>query len=355
VKPAAILAILACGMTAAMWLRLAPALSDASASAGLAPGIGLVAGSLIGGGLIGRRSHKAALVAGLALLGAALWRLAMAPASDMWMRLASGALGLGVGMAFLAANAAVSAAASGSRATALTLLNLPLPVGVLFNPVLSAETMVRATAVLATLALAVAASTLMPPMPPMPLGASAPRETGAGEKRPAISLLALLLFLFAMCEAGTWSWMVRYMGAARVLDRETAWLILSYGLPLGLIVGRAGCWRILVDVAPLRVARGASFAMAFATALLLLARSPSAAWTATFVVGVAMSPILPIALAVAGDALGMGIVLAAGWIGLVASSPLIAWLADRSSLPAAMLLLPAVSLGMALVTMAMRE
>ncbi len=348
-KPAAILGILACGMTAAVWLRLAPGLE----SVGVAPGIGLVAGSLIGGRLIRRGSHKATLVAGLALLGAALWclaavpaaqSLAAMPAAQSWMRLASGALGLGVGMAFLAANASVQAAASGTRATALTLLNLPLPAGVLLNPILSPATMLRLAAVVATVALAAAAGMSAPP-----------RETGAEERRPARLLLALLLFLYVVCEAGTWTWLVRYLGAAHVLDGETAWLILSYGLPLGLMVGRAGCARILVNVAPPTVVRFAAYAMTFATALLLLARSPSASWTAAFVVGIAMSPVLPTLLAMAGDALAMGMVLAAGWIAVAASTPLIAWIADRSSLPVAMLLLPALSLGMALATMGMRE
>ena len=339
-KPAAILGILACGMTAAAWLRLAPGLE----SVGVAPGIGLVGGSLIGGWMIRRGSHKAALVAGLTLLGAALWCLAAVPAAQSWMRLASGALGLGVGMAFLAANASVRAAASGPRATALTLLNLPLPAGVLLNPILSPATMLRVAAVVATVALAAAVGMSKPP-----------REIGAEERRPARWLLALLLLLYVVCEAGTWTWLVRYMGAAHVLDGQTAWLILSYGLPLGLMVGRAGCSRILVNVAPPTVVRFAAYAMTFATALLLLARSPSASWIAAFVVGIAMAPVLPTLLAMAGDALAMGMVLAAGWIGLVASTPLIAWIAERSSLPAAMLLLPALSLGMTLATMGMRE
>jgi fucose permease len=342
VRPAAILGILACGTTAAAWLRLAPGLD----SVGAAPGIGLVGGSLIGGWLIRRGSGKAALVAGLALLGVALWCMAAVPAAQVWMRLASGALGLGVGMAFLAANASVPAAAasSGHRATALTLLNLSLPAGVLLNPILSPATMLRLAAVVATVALAAAAGMSMPP-----------RETGAAEKRPARSFLALLLFLYVVCEAGTWTWMVRYMGAAHVLDGQTAWLILSYGLPLGLMVGRAGCARILVNVAPWTVVRFAAYAMTFATALLLLARSPSASWIAAFVVGIAMAPVLPTLLAMAGDALAMGMVLAAGWIAVVASTPLIAWIAERSSLPAAMLLLPVLSLGMALATTGMRE
>ena len=286
-----------------------------------------------------------------ALLSVALWCAAAVPPSHLWMRLCSGTLGLGGGMALLAADALIAAATSRSRAAALNLLHLMFPVGVLVNPPLSAEPLALAAAATATLALAFAAWT------PMALPAPAPREGGTAP----VPLLALLLFLYAICEAGTWIWLARYMDAARVLDRATAWLVLSYSLPLGLIVGRIGVSRILVNVAPLPVARIASFALAFTTALMLLARSPSASWIGGFSVGVAMAAILPTTLAMSWDALprlpatGMAIVLAGGWIGLAASSPLIAGIADRSSLPVAMLVLPVVSLAMGALTIAARR
>lgn len=347
-RTAASLAILACGMAAALWLRMP---SAAPPGAGLAPAIGLVAGSLAAGWLIGRSHCKAALVGGLALLGAALWCLAAAPPSDTWMRLAAGALGVGAGMSFLAANALVWGAASANRAAALNVLNLPMPLGVLLNPVLAPEIALPATAVLAGLALAVAA------WAPMPPGISALPET-AGRKRPALPLLALLLFPYAACEAGTWNWLAEYWRMARVLDRQTAWLILSYGLPLGLMAGRAASARLLGAIAPLAMVRYAGFAMAFATALALLARSPSASAVAAFVAGFAMAPVLPTLLAVAGEALprwpaaAMGMALAAGCLGMAASSPAIARIADRSSLPTAMLLLPALALGVAITALA---
>ena len=125
------------------------------------------------------------------------------------------------------------------------------------------------------------------------------------------------------------------------------------------MAGRAGSARLLAAIPPMAVVRVAGFAMAFATALMLLARSPSASCVAAFVVGVAMAPVLPTTLAVAGEALprrpatGMGMALAAGWLGLAASGPLIAWIASRSSLRTAMLMLPALSLAMAQVAVAM--
>ncbi|HMD69831.1 MAG TPA: MFS transporter [Bryobacteraceae bacterium] len=346
------LAVLACGMAAALWLGLPPA---APSGAGVAPAIGLLAGSLIAGLTIGRSGRKAALVCGLAWLSAGLWCLAAAPASHAWMRLSMGALGLGAGMSFLAANALVWAAAPANRAAALNLLNVALPLGVLVNPVLPPATALPASAALATLALAFAAWMPLAPFAPAPL------DTAAVEKRPAIFLLALLLFLYAACEAGTWIWLVEYWRSTRVLDRQTAWLIQASGLPLGLMAGRAGAARLLAAIPPLTVVRFAGFAMAFATALMLLARSASASCVAAVVVGAAMAPVLPTVLGMAGEALprwpatGMAMALAAGWLGLAASSPLIVGIANRSSLSAAMMLLPALSLAMALVAMAMRK
>jgi hypothetical protein len=356
-RAAAILAMLACGMTLAMWMRLAPSPEFAS----LTPGLGLVAGSLAAGLLIDRGKRKAALVGGLALLCASLWYVAAAPwyvaatAGPLpWFRLGAAALGLGGGMAFLAANATMAASATGSRAAALNLLHLLPPVGVFSISVLSARTVTVAAALLAALALGVA---VWKPMPAGALAQGAKAETAARRGGTVLLVLALLLFLYAIGEAATWNWMVGYLDAARVLDQETTRLILSTAFPLGLVVGRIGISRILRNVAPITVARMASFAMAFTTALMLLARSPSASWVGGFAVGVAMAAILPTVLGAAYDALprwpatGMGVVLATGWIGLAASSPLIVQIADRSSLLTAMLALPVVSLGMGLLAM----
>ena len=164
-----------------------------------------------------------------------------------------------------------------------------------------------------------------------------------------------------MCEAGTWNWLAEYLARRARVGRQTAWLIPFYGVPLGLMAGRAGSARLLAAIPPIVLVRYAGLAMAFAAVLMLLARSPSACCVAAFVVGLAMAPVLPTLLGEAGGALprrpatGMGMVLAAGWLGMAASLPLIAWIAARSSLPTAMLLLPVLSLGMALATMGMRE
>ncbi len=337
---AASLAVLACGMAAAPWLRLGPAAEDTPAVAAVA---GLIAGSLIAGFLIDRSYRRTALVSGLAFLAAALWCLAAG------MHFALGVLGLGAGMSFLAANALVWAAAPGSRAASLCLLNLPLPVGAILNPFVTPEAALLAAAALATLGVAIAA------WAPMPPSASAPPEAP-----PRMPFLALLVFAYAICEAAAWHMLAEFWRVAHVLDLVTAFLIVSYGVPLGLIAGRAAASHLLAAIAPLTLLRFAGFAMTFATALMLLARSPSASCVAAFVVGLAMAPVLPTLLALAGGALprrpavGMAIALAAGWLGVAASAPLISWIASRSSLPTAMLLLPLLSLAIAQLAVAAR-
>ena len=347
-RTAAGLAMVACGMAAAVCLCLAPV----PAAGGLAACAGLAAGPLAAGVLFDRYGGKAALVSGLASLSAGLWGLAAGGAAPASICFSMGALGLGAGMALLAANALVWAGAPANRAGALNLLNLLLPLGVL-SPGLGTPATRGAAAVVAAVALAAAV------WKPLARRAPEPPEPAAAGKRPAIWLLALLLFLYAACEAGTWCWLAEYWRAARVLDRETAWQILCYAVPLGLMAGRAWSARILANVAALRVVQVAALATVFATALLLLARSPSASSVAGFLVGAALAPVLPTTLALAGEALpqtpatGMGMVLAAGALGLAAGSGLIAWLSGLFSLPTAMRALPALALAMALAAMAM--
>jgi len=342
---AAGLGILACAFAAPVWVYAWPFIGTAR----LELGLGLVAGPLLAGWLIERWRHKPVLVAGLVLLGAALSGLQSAP--DAWMRPLMGVLGLGAGMTLLAASALGWASGAASPAAALNRLHMLLPVGVILFLPLGLPNLGRLAVPLAAVAVAAALWTRMPPRAPVPPEPVAP---GAA-RRPAIARLALLLFLYALSEAAIWSLLVPLMSAAHVLARETSWQMLCYGVPLGLIAGRACSARLLANVPPPGVVRVASLAMAFSTALLLLARSPSASWIAVLLVGAAMAPVLPTVLAMAAASLprwpaaGMGMALAAAWLGLAASTPLVLWGASSPRLVAAMWLLPVASLAMAAV------
>jgi MFS family permease len=81
-----------------------------------------------------------------------------------------------------------------------------------------------------------------------------------------------------------------------------------------------------------------------------------------FCAGLAMAPMFPTTLAMVGDAFprgtasAMGIAITCGWLGVVASSPVIGWLAGptKTGLQVALLALPAASGLMVLVNLALR-
>jgi fucose permease len=79
-----------------------------------------------------------------------------------------------------------------------------------------------------------------------------------------------------------------------------------------------------------------------------------------FCAGLAMAPIFPTTLALVGDAFprmtatAMGTVITCGWLGLVVSSPIIGDVANSHGLGTALLLLPAFSVLMILVNLALR-
>ena len=94
---------------------------------------------------------------------------------------------------------------------------------------------------------------------------------------------------------------------------------------------------------------------------MLQSSDPKMAWILVFLAGVAMAPVFPTTLAVVGDrfrdmtATAMGVAITAGWLGLVVSSPIIGSIAgeDPRRLKKALLLLPAVSLVMVAVGLAL--
>jgi len=213
-------------------------------------------------------------------------------------------------------------------------------------------------AALATIALIVNVVTPMPrPTGELNFKAS---EIGAVVGRPALYLLALFLFLYVACEVGVWNWLARYLNEVRAINKNTALNILSMGFALGLLLGRVLASRILIKVPAINVTLFAAVTMAVTTFMMLQATSVATAWAAVFCAGLAMAPMFPTTLAIVGDAFprmtatAMGIVITCGWIGLAVSSPIIGNVASSSSLQTALLLLPAFSVAMILVNLALR-
>jgi MFS family permease len=95
---------------------------------------------------------------------------------------------------------------------------------------------------------------------------------------------------------------------------------------------------------------------------MLQTRSPVVAWVLAFLAGMSMAPMFPTTVAIIGDAFprmtgtAIGIGITSGWIGLAVSSRVIGFIAagEPARLKKALLLLPAMSLAMVGLNLALR-
>ncbi|MDQ6700634.1 MAG: MFS transporter [Acidobacteriota bacterium] len=370
--PAAILAILVYGMIAAVLGTLLPELSkrfdlstDQNGTIAMVQAIGLMIASLAVGPLIDNKGKKTGLVLGLALIAVALFILPQAP-GYLGITLCMLLLGLGGGIIVTGANALVSDISEDRRASTLNLLNLFFGLGGFATPFIGAFFFAGNTIALCYLIAGLTAATLVlhavTPMPPP----SGERGFKAGEAaqllgKPALFLLSIFLFLYVACEVGVWNWLVKHL-VAQGVPEPSALKILSFGFALGLLAGRVIVSPILIKVAAPTVTLFASILMAVTTYGMLQTSSPVTAGVLVFCAGLAMAPVFPTTLAMVGDAFprmtatAMGVAITCGWIGLAISSKLIGALAgtDPKGLQNALLLIPAASVLMILVNLALR-
>jgi len=369
---AAILAILVYGMIAAMLGTLLPNLSarfgltpEQSGNIAFAQALGLIIASVSIGPLIDNKGKKTGLLLGLTLIAVALFLL---PSSGgyahliAWMFL----LGLGGGMIVTAANALVSDLNEARRASTLNLLNLFFGLGGLLTPLVAGNllsgnviAMCYVVAVLTAATLLIHALTAMP----KPTGERGFKlsEVGLVTGNPALYLLSLMLFLYVACEVGVLNWLAKHLTAQGIPESQ-ALTILSLGFALGMLVGRVVVSRILIRISSQNVTLGASVLMAATSYLTLQTKDPSVVWVTVFCAGLAMAPVFPTTLAMAGDAFpkatatAMGIVITFGWVGLAVSSKIIGGIAggDDQRLGTALLVLPGFSVLMILVNLALR-
>jgi len=369
---AAILAIFVYGMIAAMLGTILPNLSEKFALTpeqnsyiALAQGLGLTIASVSVGPLIDNKGKKTGLLLGLTLIAIALYGLPNSGGYGMIIGLML-LLGLGGGIIVTAANALVSDISQNKRATVLNFLNLFFGLGGLATPFIKANLLdndaVRLaylTAVLTTITLAVHVVTKMP----APSGERGFKSEEAGTLlgQPVLYLLALFLFLYVAAEVGVWNWLARHLMAQNIPEGN-AMNILSLGFALGILLGRMAVAPILIKVRPQTVTLAAAVGMAITTYGMLQATSATAAGVWVFCSGVAMAPVFPTTLAMVGNAFpkmtatAMGIVITSGWIGLVVSSPIIGNIAgdDPGRLRTALMILPAFSVAMIVVNLALR-
>ena len=368
---AAILAIFVYGMIAAM---LGTILPDLSARFRLTPqqngtiasvqALGLIIASVGVGPLIDYEGKKIGLVLGLALVTIALFLLPRSTGYGSIM-ICLFLLGLGGGIIVTGANALASDVNESSRATTLNLLNLFFGLGGLATPFISANLLSRNSvrlcylvATLCAITLAIHLATAMPP----PAGAQSFvfSDVGAVLGKPALFLLSLMLFLYVACEVGVWNWLAQHL-IAQGLPESKALNILSLGFALGLLIGRVVVSQILRTGLAETVTLAAAVLMALTTFAML--RTTKFAGIAVFLAGVAMAPVFPTVLAMVADrfhtmtATAQGVAISSGWIGLAVSSRVIGSIAggDPKRLKTALLVIPAASVVMIAVNLAMRS
>jgi fucose permease len=361
---AASLALFVYGVITAMLGTLMPTFPFTDAQNGniaLAQAIGLIIASVSVGPLIDKRGKKVGLLLGLVLIAAALFTIPRIRADYGLLMGFFLLLGLGGGIVVTGANMLASDVSDKRRASVLNITNLFFGLGGFATPFIMAHLLGGDPVRLCYLAAGLTAATLVVnALTKMPAPhAAAASEQGAVFGRGVLYLLALFLFLYVACEVGVWNWLNKYL-IGRGMPAASALNILSFGFALGLLFGRLVVSRILVKVSSLNVTLAAAMLMAATTFLMLRTSDTKIAWIAVFGAGMAMAPVFPTALAIVGDlfrertATAMGFVITCGWAGLAVSSPIIGYVAGRHSLGAALLILPAFSVLMIVVNLAIR-
>ena len=369
---AAILAIFVYGMIASVAGTIVPDVSkrlsltpEQIGNVLLAQAVGLILASLLVGPLIDNKGKKTGLLLGFVLIVTGLFAVPNSTGYYMIMPFML-ILGLGGGIIVTAANALVSDISEDRRASTLNLLNLFFGLGGLATPLIGANLLNHNTIALCYLIAGLAAATLVlhvfTAMPP-PTGERGFKfsEAGALLGRPALFLLSLQLFLYVACEVGVWNWLPQHLEAQGIAP-SMALNILSLGFALGLLIGRVVVSRILVRIPSATVTLIASVLMAITTFGMLQSNDAAVAAVLVFFAGVAMAPVFPTTLAMVGDAFprmtgtAMGIAITSGWIGLAVSSRIIGAIAgtDPTRIKTALLVLPAASVVMIFVTLAVR-
>lgn len=370
--PAAILAILVYGMISSVLGVLMTPLSarfqmtpDENGTLAAVKALGLVIASLAIGPIIDLRGKKTALVGGMALITAALLLLPSV-SSFALLGVCFMVLFLGGGMVVTGSNALASDIGENQRASMLNLLNLFFGLGGFVTPFIAAyffaANQIALSYVLGAFCAATLIFLLLTPMP-APTGELGFKLGDAGRliTQPRLLLLSLLLFFYVAAEVGVWDWIVRFLTAEGFPEAEAS-KILSFGFAIGLLLGRLVISRVLVKVPAITVTLFSAMAMAITTYAMLQVHAGFAAGALVFCAGLAMAPVFPTTLAMVGDAYprstatAMGIAITFGWLGLTFSSKIIGAIAgsDPARLGTALLVLPAASVLMILVNLALR-
>jgi len=357
---AATLAVFAYGLNSALLGALLPTYPLTPGQrgyVGLANALGLMLASMPAGRLIDSKGNKPALLLGLGLIFAGLSSASHAN-QYLSLLLTYLTLGLGGGIVTTGANALVSSIAPHRRGEALNFLNLFFGLGGIVTTfaasyILTALQLCYAIASIAALAWSVNALVVMPPASGR--AASRPGAFLRLLTQPKLIIFSLLLFFYVACEVGVWNWLKSYLISTGFSPSSAGGLV-SYGFALGMLLGRLGASRIPARLPGPPIILAAGILISVTTLATLKLHSTTVLTITVFFTGLAMAPVFPTTLALIGDAFphsaatAIGIAITAGWLGLAVSSPIIGHFAAITSLRQALLLLPACSAAMVLVT-----
>jgi fucose permease len=342
---------------------------EQTAYVALGQAVGMILASLIAGPLCDIKGKKTGLMLGLGALLIAMVALTQVAGfvpiiSTLFL------VGLGGGILVTSVNALLSDISAERRAAVLNFVSVFFGLGGMLAPFLVANLLSRNSnesavqffyvmAALVAITLVVYAATKMQP----PTGQRGFKFSEAGELlgRPALWLLVVYMFLYVSCELNYWNWLTRHLMAQGV-KASVAQNILSFGFALGMLLGRIAVLPILMRVSVVTVTLGATVLMALTTFCVLQTNDPVFVGAAVFFAGMAMAPVFPNIVAMTGGAFdratgtAIGIVITSGWVGLAVSSRIIGAIAgdDPKRLGTALYLLPAFSLVMVLVNLALR-
>ncbi len=368
---AAILASLVYGMIAAMLGTLLPALGvkfaltpEQDTSIAFWQGIGLVIASLAVGPLVDIKGKKIGLLLGLGLIAISLFLLPTASGYEMSRTLFL-VVGLGGGIVVTAANALVGDISDTKRSSMLNLLNIFFGLGGILTPfigsMLGGNAFILCYVIAALTVVTWIVNAVTPMAPPAGEVAFKLSEMGSILNRPVLYVLSAFLLLYVAAEVGVWNFLVKHL-VAQGIPTESAQSILAWGFALGLMIGRLIASRILMKMNPVTVLAGSSLLMAVTLYLVLQTADPTTAAVCVFFAGLSMAPVFPTSLGVTGDcfrrgtATAMGIVITAGWVGILVSSPIIGAIAgtDATQYKTALLILPAGAVIMFLLALALK-
>jgi fucose permease len=369
---AAVAAIFVYGMIAAMLGSILPDLSKRfsltpaqNGAIAMTQAIGLVIGSLLQGPLIDLQGKKAGLVLGLGLIALALFLLPRSKGFGS-IRLYMLILGTGGGIIVAGANALVNDVKTDNPTALFNGFNTFFGLGGIATPFIAANLFAGNSFRLCNFTAALTVATLVLHVTtdmPVPTGVVQFQfgDVPALLANPGLVLPSLLLFLYVATEVGVWNWLVKHLIAQGIAEKK-ALNILSFGFALGLLAGRLlVATPVFKEVTASTILMGSSALIAITTYAMLQFKDANIAWASVFLAGVAMAPVFPTALSVVGGrfaantATAIGLAVTCGWLGLVASSPIIGSVAgsEATGLKKALLLLPAAGVLMLLVTLAL--